>query len=138
MLVGKNKWQNVNRRPNHVHIFMNLNFSGNYISAPPPHPSFLFLKSFLPCVYGNRCYFDCSYQSSGTSKSRLSKRNFTIPRLELMAMHMEANLCKNIEDSLEEQPQSESFMDGLTVQLLYIGQEGEEPINNLRATGLIK
>ena len=53
-------------------------------------------------------------------------------------MHMEANLCKNIEDSLEEQPQSESFMDGLTVQLLYIGQEGEEPINNLRATGLIK
>ena len=50
------------------------------------------------------------YQSSGTSqglvaaKSRLSKKNLTIPRLELVAMHMAANLCNNIKDSLEEQP----------------------------------
>ena len=50
------------------------------------------------------------YQSSGTSqrlmaaKSRLCKKNVTIPRLELVAMHMAANLCKNIKDSLEEQP----------------------------------
>ena len=50
------------------------------------------------------------YQSSGTlqglvaAKSRLSKKSFTISRLELVAMHMAANLCKNIKDSLEEQP----------------------------------
>ena len=50
------------------------------------------------------------YHSSGTSqglvaaKSRLSKRNLTIPKLELVAMHTAANLCKNIRDSLEEQP----------------------------------
>ena len=50
------------------------------------------------------------YQSSGTSqglvaaKSRLSKKNLTIPRLELVAMHMAANLCNNIKDSLEELP----------------------------------
>ena len=50
------------------------------------------------------------YQSLGTShglvaaKSRLSKKNLTVPRLELVAMHMAANLCKNIKDSLEEQP----------------------------------
>ena len=37
-------------------------------------------------------------------KSRLSKKNLTIPLLELVAMHMAANLCKNIKDSLEEQP----------------------------------
>ena len=49
------------------------------------------------------------YQPSGTSqglvaaKSRLSKKNHTISRLELAAMHMAANLCKNIKDSLEEQ-----------------------------------
>ena len=50
------------------------------------------------------------YQSSGTSqglvaaKSRHSKKNLTIPRPELVAMHMAANLCKNIKDYLEEQP----------------------------------
>ena len=50
------------------------------------------------------------YQSSGTSqglvaaKSRLSKKNLTILRLELVATHMPANLCKSIKDSLEVQP----------------------------------
>ena len=50
------------------------------------------------------------YQSPGTSqglvgaKSGLSKKILTIPRLELVAMHMAANLYKNIKDSLEEQP----------------------------------
>ena len=49
-------------------------------------------------------------QSSGTSeglaaaKSRLSKKNLTIPRLGFVAMYMTANLCKNIKHSLEEQP----------------------------------
>ena len=50
------------------------------------------------------------YRSSGTShglvaaKSQLSKKNLTIPRPDLMTMHIAPNLCKNIEDSLEEQP----------------------------------
>ena len=49
-------------------------------------------------------------QSSGTSeglvaaKSRLSKKNRTIPRLELVGMYMTANLCKNIKHSLDKQP----------------------------------
>ena len=49
------------------------------------------------------------YQLLGTSrrlvavKSRLSKKNLSIPRLELVAKHMAANLCKNIKESLEEQ-----------------------------------
>ena len=49
------------------------------------------------------------YESSGTlqglvaAKSRLSKKNLTIPRQKLAAMHMAPNLCKNIRDSLEEQ-----------------------------------
>ena len=38
------------------------------------------------------------------AKSRLSKKNLTIPRLELVAMDMAANLCKNIKDYVEEQP----------------------------------
>ena len=32
--VSKNKWQNVNGRPNHEHIFMKQNFSDNCSSAP--------------------------------------------------------------------------------------------------------
>ena len=32
--VGKNKWQNVNRRPYHEHIFMKQTFLGNCSSAP--------------------------------------------------------------------------------------------------------
>ena len=49
------------------------------------------------------------FQSPGTLqglaavKSRLSKKNITIPRLELVAMHMTTNLCRNIKDFLEEQ-----------------------------------
>ena len=38
------------------------------------------------------------------AKSRLFKKNLTMPRLELVAMRMAANLCKNIKDYLEEQP----------------------------------
>ena len=49
------------------------------------------------------------FQSPGTLqglaavKSRLSKKNITIPTLELMAMHMTTNLCRNIKDFSEEQ-----------------------------------
>ena len=31
--AGKSEWQNINRRPNHEHIFMKSNFSGNFSSA---------------------------------------------------------------------------------------------------------
>ena len=67
------------------------------------------------------------YHSSETlqglvaAKSRLFKKNLTIPRLELVAMRMAANLCKNIKDYLEEQP-VRKFYGWQIFQLLYIGQ----------------
>jgi len=36
-----------------------------------------------------------------TSKSRISKQNLTIPRLELVAGHMAANLAVNVRDALQ-------------------------------------
>ena len=47
------------------------------------------------------------YQSSKvpqgllTAKSRLLKRDLTIPRLKLVAIHMAANLCQNLKSALE-------------------------------------
>ena len=38
-----------------------------------------------------------------TSKSRLAKRNLTIPRLELKAAQMSANLSQNIKNALNNQ-----------------------------------
>ena len=38
-----------------------------------------------------------------TSKSRLAKRNLTIPRLELIATQMSANLSQNIKNALNNQ-----------------------------------
>ena len=38
-----------------------------------------------------------------TSKSRLSKRDMTIPRLELIAAHMATNLTANIKEALPRQ-----------------------------------
>ena len=38
-----------------------------------------------------------------TSKSRLAKRNLTIPRLELIAVQMSANLSQNIKNVLSNQ-----------------------------------
>ena len=67
------------------------------------------------------------YHSSETlqglvaAKSWLFKKNLTIPRLELVAMCMAANLCKNINDSLEEQP-VRKFYGWQIFQLLYTGQ----------------
>ena len=49
-------------------------------------------------------------QSSGTvkglltSKSRISKKNTSIPRLELVAAHMAANMAKNIHNALHRLP----------------------------------
>ena len=76
------------------------------------------------------------YQSSGTSQglvaaiSRHSKKNLTIPKVELVAMHMAANLCKNIKDSLEEQPIRKFYGRTDSSVVLYWTRE-EEPINNL-------
>ena len=39
-----------------------------------------------------------------TAKSRLSKKDLTIPRLELVAMHMAANLCQNLKTALKGKP----------------------------------
>ena len=39
-------------------------------------------------------------QSLITSKSRLAKKNITIPRLELIAVHMSSNLAGNLKCSL--------------------------------------
>ena len=37
-----------------------------------------------------------------TAKARLSKKNLSIPRLELVAMHMAANLCLNIKEAFHD------------------------------------
>ena len=39
-----------------------------------------------------------------TSKSRMSKRNTSIPRLELVGAHMAANMAKNLHNALQRQP----------------------------------
>ncbi|XP_028410907.1 uncharacterized protein LOC114533565 [Dendronephthya gigantea] len=39
-----------------------------------------------------------------TSKSRISKRNTSIPRLELVGAHMAANMAKNLHNALKRQP----------------------------------
>ena len=50
------------------------------------------------------------YQSSQvshslvTAKARLSKKDLINPRLELMVMHMTANLCQNLKSAVEEKP----------------------------------
>ena len=45
-------------------------------------------------------------KSSGllTSKSRLAKKNLTIPRLELIATHMDTNLLSNVKTALHKYP----------------------------------
>ena len=48
-----------------------------------------------------------TYQSSQishglvTAEAWLSKKDLTVPRLELVAMHMAANLCQNLKSALE-------------------------------------
>ena len=38
------------------------------------------------------------------AKSRLAKKNLTIPRLELVVAHMAANLVENVRNALSDQP----------------------------------
>ena len=76
-----------------------------------------------------------TYQSSQvsqglvTAKARLSKKDLTIPRLDLVAMHMAANLCQNLKSALEDL--FETSMDGLTVPWHCIGLEVKETTNSL-------
>ena len=44
-----------------------------------------------------------------TSKSRLSKKNLTVPRLELVASHMAANLLENTKQALQKYPINECY-----------------------------
>ncbi|XP_078368252.1 uncharacterized protein LOC144652094 [Oculina patagonica] len=60
-----------------------------------------------------------------TSKSRLSKQNLTIPRLELVAGHMAANLAVNVRDALQNcNPVIHCWLDS-TVALYWINGCGE-------------
>ena len=60
-----------------------------------------------------------------TAKARLAKRGLTIPRQELVACHMAANLVTNVEDALEGFPVANSFCwSDSTVALHWIGGEG--------------
>ena len=71
-------------------------------------------------------------QASGTSqglvtaKSRLAKKNLTIPRLELVSAHMATNLVNNVREALEGFPVKEVFgwLDS-TVALHWIRGGGE-------------
>ena len=57
------------------------------------------------------------------AKSRIAKRNLTIPRLELVAGHMAVNLVTNVQAALSTQPwrYTGSKAGGSTVSLLLTG-----------------
>ena len=60
-----------------------------------------------------------------TSKSRLSKKSLTIPRLELVAGHMAVNLAVNVRDTLQDcNPVVYCWLDS-TVALYWIQGSGE-------------
>ena len=44
------------------------------------------------------------YQGLVTAKAWLLKKDLTIPRFELVAVHMAANLCQNLKSALERKP----------------------------------
>lgn len=60
------------------------------------------------------------------AKSRLAKKGLTIPRLELVAGHMVANLVKNVKEALEGQPlrNTHGWLDS-TVALHWIRGDGQ-------------
>ena len=60
------------------------------------------------------------------SKSRIAKRNLTIPRLELVAGHMAANLVTNVEEALDRETVTavHGWLDS-TVALYWINGRGE-------------
>ena len=63
------------------------------------------------------------------AKSRLAKKNLTIPRLELVAAHMTANLVDNVQTALEGYPISQ-YMGGAIVQSYFIGLKEEALTDN--------
>ena len=50
--------------------------------------------------------YQASQLSQGlvTAKAWLSKKDLTIPRHQLVAMHIAANLCQNLKSALERKP----------------------------------
>ena len=65
------------------------------------------------------------FQGLITSKSRLSKKNLTIPRLELVAGHMAVNLAVNVRNALQScDPVVHYWLDS-TVALCWIQGSGE-------------
>ena len=60
-----------------------------------------------------------------TSKSRISKHNITIPRLELISTHMGANLVQNVKSALEsENVRSVTRWTDSTVVLYWLCEKG--------------
>ena len=65
-----------------------------------------------------------------TAKSRLAKKELTIPRLELVAGHMAANLVNNVKDALKGLKASTV---GSIAPLLFTGSKGAETTSSLSA-----
>ena len=59
------------------------------------------------------------------SKSRLAKRNLTIPRLELISGHMTVNLATNVQQALTSHPATVHCWLDSTVALYWINDQGE-------------
>ena len=59
------------------------------------------------------------------AKSRLAKRNLTIPRLELVAGHMAVNLAANVHTALNNYPVTVHCWLYSTVALYWIHEQGE-------------
>ena len=60
-------------------------------------------------IYAVICQSSQVSQSLVTAKARLSKKDLTMPRLEIVAMHMAANLCQNLKLALEGKPISNIY-----------------------------
>ena len=63
------------------------------------------------------------------AKARLAKKSLTIPRKELVAGHMSANLVRKVKKPWKIYP-FETFIVGSTVQWLYIGSKEMASTNN--------
>ena len=82
-------------------------------------------KGVCAAVYAVVSQESGTTQGLVTSKSRLSKKNLTIPRLELVAGHMAVNLAVNVRDALQScDPVLHCWLDS-TVALYWIQGSGE-------------
>ena len=82
-------------------------------------------QEFCAAVYAVANQESGTNQGLITAKSRLSKRNLTIPRLELVAGHMATILAVNVRDALENyHPEIYCWLDS-TVALYWLHGDGE-------------